>query len=360
MESKKVLLLIDSLGVGGAERQLTELAIGLKEKGCDVNFVVFPVSTANHFESILRDVSINLEYDHQGKNKFRRIFEIARICRSRKIDTVIAYKGGVCMAASLSSFMHRSKIIVSERSTTQRLSLIERLKFFCYRFADCIVTNSFSQQAFIQKQYPNLLKKTEVITNMVDCDRFHPADNKRKREIPIILTTARITPAKNILNYIEALGILKHEGVKFKAVWYGDVLYDQVYYKAVKEKSNECDVEDCFEIRPPVLNVEEIYRQVDIYCLPSIYEGFPNVICEAMASGLPIACSNICDNPYIVEDGINGVLFNPTDSQNIADQLREIINEYNNGTTNYLSDNREKIVKLCEKDKFLTNYLNIL
>ncbi len=359
MSHPKVLLLIDSLGVGGAERQLTELAIGLKEKHCDVHFIVFPVSSANHYEPILTEAGIAVEYNRKGINKYRRIFEIARICKSRNIDAVIAYKGGVCMAASLSSLFHKTKIIVSERSTTQRITLSERLKFFCYKFADYIIPNSFSQKAFIQQHYPLLDKKTEVITNVVDCNRFHPTDEKHNRAIPIILTTARIHPAKNILNYLDALQLLKKQGIRFRAEWYGDINYNPSYYSTIYERINENELHDCFEIKSPVLNIEEVYRQADIYCLPSIYEGFPNVICEAMASGLPIACSNVCDNPYIVKNSVNGCLFNPKSPTEIASALKTVLTTAATGY-DYSTINRRQIIDLCQRDSFTKKYLNVI
>ena len=49
----------------------------------------------------------------------------------------------------------------------------------------------------------------------------------------------------------------------------------------------------------------------DAFCLPSFKEGYPNVIVEAMSCELPVLCSKICENPVIVEDNINGFLFDP-------------------------------------------------
>lgn len=53
----------------------------------------------------------------------------------------------------------------------------------------------------------------------------------------------------------------------------------------------------------PNQSIEVEYRKADVFCLPSLYEGYPNVVAEAMSCGLPILCSNVCENPYIVEEG---------------------------------------------------------
>ena len=73
------------------------------------------------------------------------------------------------------------------------------------------------------------------------------------------------------------------------------------------------------------MDVALLYQKVDLFCLPSIIEGFPNVICEAMASGLPVICSNVCDNPFIVKSQENGFLFKPEDPTDIADNLIKAI-----------------------------------
>lgn len=75
----------------------------------------------------------------------------------------------------------------------------------------------------------------------------------------------------------------------------------------------------------PNQSIEVEYRKADISCIPSLYEGYPNVVAEAMSCGLPILCSNVCENPYIVEEGVNGFLFNPESPENIATAINKMI-----------------------------------
>ena len=63
------------------------------------------------------------------------------------------------------------------------------------------------------------------------------------------------------------------------------------------------------------------YQECDVLCLPSLYEGFPNVICEAMSCGKPILCSNVADNALLVHNGKNGLLFDPTSVDDMAEKL---------------------------------------
>ena len=50
---------------------------------------------------------------------------------------------------------------------------------------------------------------------------------------------------------------------------------------------------------------------------PSLYEGLPNVVCEALAAGMPVLVSNVCDHPLLVADGERGFLFDPADPGSI-------------------------------------------
>lgn len=68
-----------------------------------------------------------------------------------------------------------------------------------------------------------------------------------------------------------------------------------------------------------------VYQQADAFCLPSFHEGTPNVICEAMACGLPILCSNVCDNFRYVKDGENGFLFNPNDINSMTEVMQNFL-----------------------------------
>jgi glycosyltransferase involved in cell wall biosynthesis len=54
---------------------------------------------------------------------------------------------------------------------------------------------------------------------------------------------------------------------------------------------------------------------------PSFYEGFPNAVCEALSVGLPVVVSDVCDNSLLVDEGKNGMLFNPNDVEDIAKAL---------------------------------------
>lgn len=353
----KILCLIDSLGSGGAERQMSYLATGLKEAGCDVTLVVFS-SNNNFYGDYVASGGVNLIFDDKGANRYRRILRIRKWIRAFRPDAVIAYKDGVTMAACLARYLKPFNLIVSERNTTQVLNRYERLKFFLYRKASHIVPNSFSQAQFIERNYPRLSAKTTVITNALDTSAFVAPEDRAQRKPLVFVTTARVMPQKNVLHFLDAISLLKKRKGEVVFRWFGN--QSDSYFNEVREKVKSLGLEEMIEFHQPVKDVVREYAAADFFCLPSVYEGFPNVVCEAMSCGLPIVCGRVCDNPYIVEEGINGFLFNPFDTEDMASKIEAMIDLDRQERLDIGKRNVGKIRDLCSFDSFIKKYVGLI
>lgn len=323
-------MLIDNLAYGGgAERQFAGLAIALYRHGYNINVIAY--HTKHGFQKDLEDIGIPhviLNGLHSQLSKLRAVKN--QLIRTDP-DLVISFKDGPNKIACIIKAMGaRWKLIVSDRNTIQNNSYSIRIQYsLLYNFADAIIPNSFSQKIFIDKYFPKLNNKVHVITNFTDTELFHPKsklteDNTKMQRI---LVVARICQQKNVLNFIEAAKLLQHKWKgKVKISWYGKInvdedKYAQHCYSLIKQYK----LQDFIEFRETVRNIEGVYRQYDFFCLPSLWEGFPNALCEAMASGLPVCTSKICDNEKIINDHNNGILFSPFDPKDIASKLDELL-----------------------------------
>lgn len=244
-----------------------------------------------------------------------------------KPDWVIAYLDTPCIMASLARWSGgKFRLIVSERNTTQTLTRRERLKFWLYRKADYIVPNSYSQGDFVCKHFPQYKGKTVVIPNFVDLEKFVSSAERRRRQPVVILVAASIWASKNTKGFIDAVRLLRQHRDDFVVKWFGldlrpTIPQNKAYMEECQRMVKEYGLEDTVLLYPKTKQIAEEYRKADYFCLPSFYEGTPNVLCEAMASSLPVICSRVCDNPKYVHEGENGFLFDPHDVKDMAAKL---------------------------------------
>lgn len=355
---KKILCFIDSLGAGGAQRQMVGLAVMLKEKGYNVKVLVYHDNP--FFLQTLEEAYVDVEINHKATKHFSRIYYIYKSINSFNPDVVISYLDTPNIIASICKMLGgKFKLIVSERNTTQKITKIGRLKYYLFKKVDYVVPNSFTQENFIKEHFQYLIPKLKVIPNFVDTDHFLPAMIDKSCNEPIILSMGRITPQKNILNYLKAIAILRKRGLKFRAIWYGNT-DNREYEKECYRLLNELQLNSVFEFRSASKDVVNKYQEASIFCLPSLFEGTPNVLCEAMSCGVPIVCSDVCDNSRLVENSFNGYLFNPLDANDISDKLNRMLiltkKEYD-----VMSDNCRFVAKeKFSKKKFIDRYLTIV
>ena len=363
---KKILCLIDGLGQGGAERQIVGLAHLLKEKGFDVTLLSY------HAKNFYKDMIAGYGIDHvylEGLNSsWKKFRKIGAFIKSGGYDCVIAYKNGTCLLASLiKRFGGKFRLIVSERNLTRKLTIRERFKFRSYRYADWVVANSLTQKEFICNRFPRLSGKTVCITNFTDTKYFCPGDSPSESTFKI-LVAARFAPQKNQLLFLEAVKLLKDKGLcsdksgrKLHVRWLGDISAGQTSYKEdCLERLKELHLEEVFSFHPASNDILREYRKCDVFCLPSSYEGFPNVICEAMSCGKPVICSRVCDNPSIVEDNVSGLLFDPSSAESMAEAMERVMLMGREKLEMMGKEGRRIALERFSEDTFVDSYIKLI
>ncbi len=355
---KKILCLIDGLNSGGAQRQLVGLANLLQKRGYTVLFVWY--HNTDFYKQFLDENKISYR-QLAPKGKFSKFWLVSKEIYRFNPDVVIAYIDGPTMISCfLKGLGLKYKLIVSERNTTQLINKHVRLKFWLYRIADYIVPNSYSQASFISNNFHVLENKVKIITNFVDTNSFCPSPLKSKHEKVYIMCAGRLYKQKNILRFAEAISKVRERGFSFEVHWFGSSDRKGDYEQKCKELVSDLNLNDVFYFEGSIKNIKTAYQEADVFCLPSIYEGFPNVICEAMSSGLPILASNVCDNGRLVEDGINGFLFNPLDLDSIVDAIKRFLILSVNERLAMGKKNREKALELFSEARFLEKYEELI
>lgn len=355
---KRVLLVTENLGSGGAERQICGLAAMLTKAGYSCRVITYVEN--QFYEPYLHQKGVDYQLVPELCGKKTRIFKAAKYVRRYKPDVVISFLPSVNKTMCLAKLFFKAKLIVSERNNNTCITRGDRVQFNFYRLANAIVPNSNSQGEFIRKNFPFLASKVHPIINFVDVNRFTPAEQPVQNDVLRIVTVARYTEQKNVLTYIKAIRLVKDMGLKIHFDWFGDKEHHPAYYSEIEKLYLQLNISDYLTLHEPNHTIEAEYRKADVFCLPSLYEGYPNVVAEAMSSGLPILCSNVYENPYIVKEGVNGFLFNPKSAQDIANAIKRMLELSPEQRRGMGSCNRQLCLQRNTEKAFLKSYVKLI
>ena len=355
---KNVVLFRGCLGADGAQRQLVGLAIMLKEK--DYNVTVATYHNIDFYKKQLDDAGVRNLVISNGSNKKKRIWIVRSFFKKEKPDWVVAYQETPSLLACMARVTGcKFRLIVSERNTTQTVGMNERVRFFLYRWADAIVPNSYAQENYLISHYPWMQKRLKTITNFVDLDLFSFVERK-KSNVPEIVIAASIWNSKNTLGFIEAVKQLVERNCSFHVSWYGKSDVNMGYYNACLQKIMDYGIQDYIELKDKTKQIKNVYHNADLFCLPSFYEGTPNVICEAISTGLPVACSDVCDNHIYVKPGCNGVLFDPNNPNDMANKISQLLNLSDVDFQEYQKKSRQLALGKLSMEAFVDAYVKII
>lgn len=307
-------------------------------------------------------VQNNVEYElvTDFRDRARRVFRVSKYVNKYNPDIVISYLPSVNMTMCLVKLFTRAKLIVSERNNNTSLTLKDRLLFNLYRLADIIVPNSNSQALFISNHFRFLSRKVHPVINFVDINRFVAANRLHDNGCLRIVIVARYTSQKNVLRFLDVVRKAKDKRLNVHFAWFGNKDYDKEYFCAVCEKYRLLGVEDYITLNGPCVNIEKEYNNADALCLPSLFEGYPNAIVEAMASSLPVICADRFENPYIIEDNINGFLFDPEDIDDIFSAIVKLTKLSDEERKRMGQLNRELCKMRNAQEVFLQSYVKLI
>lgn len=353
----KILCFIDNLGAGGAQRQLVGLAKMLVCRNYDITVAYYQDNP--FFEKELTDNGIDTYLIPTTNNKVSNFYGIFKYIKIINPQVVISYLETPSMLVCAFRLLGlKYKLIVSERNTNIKYTFRDKIRFQLFKVANYVVPNSYSQQHFLEKQCPNLKSKIVTITNF--CSFLdYIVDRKHKRDVPEIAIAASIWASKNTIGFIKAVKVLKNRGAKFHVSWYG-IYEDSPYLKQCVELIKESDLEDTISLLGKTKSIKDVYEKADFFCLPSFFEGTPNVICEAICMSLPVICSDVCDNSIYVHQNENGFLFNPNDVSDIALCLEKALLMNDVEYESYSMKSREIAESLLSEETFINKYIDII
>ena len=354
----KILFITGSLNQGGAEFQILQLAKLFQDKEHEVE--VFAITDYNFYKPLIEEYK--LKYDHlfNHQSKIRRVLLTAKKIKKEKPEIMISYlkvPSQVALFAKIISGIN-SKLIIGERTSFIQ-PLYDKFHFTLMRLSDFITVNSITRLDQLKKDFPRLKNKIGFFPNIIDLDKFHFMEKNADPEIFKIGFVGRISPEKNVLNLIEAFKILFNDKSYLRLHIYGDTRNED-YLKKIKSLIVSYKLQDAVIFKGKYNNIIDAYQSIDLLCLISDYEGFSNVISEALSCGIPVITSNVEENRFLIENKINGFVVNHKDPDDIAKGINNYLKLDKGSKSKIAKANRLKSIRLFDKEVIYNNYMKII
>lgn len=195
-----------------------------------------------------------------------------------------------------------------------------RLRISCF-FADQIIVGS----NYVNRVLFSITRKSGIVIYNGASLPTNFQGTRGKMEMPIIFgILGTINSNKGQLVALEAIRILAERGVDVNLIIAGNVR-DEVYFENIERFLEKNSLENSVKFIGTVPNAAAFISSLDLLLVPSLDEAFPTVILEAFSVGTPVVASDVGGIVEMIENGINGFLFQAGNSEMLSTCLQKII-----------------------------------
>ncbi|WP_319525809.1 glycosyltransferase [uncultured Desulfosarcina sp.] len=319
-----ILHLVYKLTYGGAERILVNI---VNRSNRRFRHVICSLANPDVFAETLQSQAQVVSLNKREGNDPRIPWKIASLCREHDIDLIHSISWSTYIDGYLGGLMRGFRrprfIFAFHGKTISDLLGIPHRRIWAQRLlalgCDAIVAPSQQMLVDYSATFGVAQKKISLLYNGVDEKEYRPRirteDSRAEfgftEDDIVIGCVARLDPVKNLPSLIRSFARVNEAVPKSRLMIVGGGdQYDQLH-----ELVSLLNLHDSIVLTRMRADSANCMRAMDIYILPSLYEGFSVTILEAMATAMPVLAGRVGGTPELVEDGVNGYLFEIDDTQ---------------------------------------------
>ena len=317
------MYLVTSSGVGGAERQVRDLAIEFRRRNWTVTVVsMLPLEAtlANLSSDGIRTATLRMV---QGIPDPRALVRLVRLLRATRPDVLHAHMVHANLLARLARLFVRLPLLVC---TMHNQDEGGQWRYVAYRLTDRLtdVTTTVSALAMSEavRRGAVQVERIRVVPNGVDLSVYHPGSDGRVEARAALglgddftwLAAGRLTAAKAPNHLISAFASLepRHLGARLLIAGDGELR------QSLAEQIDRVGLREHVHLLGVRADLPSLMRAADGFVMSSLWEGLPLVLLEAAASGLPIVATDVGGSRDAVVDGESGFLVPPDNVLELA------------------------------------------
>jgi glycosyltransferase involved in cell wall biosynthesis len=329
MNNLRILFLLTSLAYGGAETQVVRLAIRLKLRGWEV--AVASLMPPKAYVEDLEAAGIPV-FSLGIRRKLpdpRPVLRLVQIIRKWRPDIVHSHMVHANLLARIVRFLAPIPVLICSARSIDEGS---RFREILYRLTDslCDLTTQVSHAGLERYVRVGAVPRHKIryIPNGVDTERFKPNLEDRlkfRKELGVDgfvwLAVGRFDPPKDYPSMLQAFARVVHKHSNTILLIAGD----GPLRKTMENLARELGIEKRTKFLGIRQDIPQLMNAADAYVMSSSWEGMPNVLLEASATGLPIVATDVGGNREIVLDGVTGFLVPPRNPEALARAMLRIM-----------------------------------
>lgn len=353
----RITCVIGTLGCGGAERVMTYLCGGLAARGHEVTLLTLDDSVPDFYtlSPEVKRIRIHLPIFQKAGfwGGFARLWKMTCALRKTRPQVVVSFMTVSILAACL---LLRVPYIYADHLDVRYLTYSRKwqiLRNFLLARARAVTVLSERDRKFIALYHPAW--KPHVIYNpaLPLKQWFLPRPVFMPDTYKYVVAVGRLVRQKGFDHLLEAWRRVCDNFPDWKLLIIGAGPEEG----ELKNLADTLDVLHCVRFVAPVKGLDAVYRHTQIYVMSSRAEGFPMVLLEAMAAGLP-AVSFSCTGPdVIIRDGVDGFLVKQNYTDHLAQKLAELMK--NDAQRAVFAKNAQQVIKRFSLKEYIDAYENL-